>query len=514
MSSCPELVFGLIGAIGTNLEGVQEALGESLKGLGYKIEKIKLSDLMRDLDGRWGALPDKADPTYYDKAMTAGNNLRRKLKKGDALAGLAIARIRDIRDRSGKEIDDKGIAFILSSLKRPEEVELLRRVYGATFLAISAYTPRKERVDRLSKQLASRQYRNQSNASRSDAERLILRDESEPTQYGQDVRKTYPLGDFFVRTSSLAEMKHSVGRFVELTFGNMWHTPSRDEQGMMFATIAGLRSGSPARQVGAALTDSKGLIISTGVNEVPSAGGGQYWENDPRDGRDFFYDTVDTSDRMRMNLLTDVLVRLKTLNLLTVEAGEVSDLLKVGSKTYTTLREAQLFDTIDYIRAVHAEMSALLSAKESTVGSFLYVTTFPCHECARHIVAAGVQRVVYVEPYPKSLVSELFNDSIEIDSEVEGTERVQFVPFTGVAPSIYIRFFRANQKPSRKAADGSIKKWTAALARPHVPPSYSFEAQRIAETAMLNDFIDKLQVEGIKDGRKGSRRGNRARVAR
>ncbi|MDN3612645.1 hypothetical protein QWZ16_23945 [Vibrio ostreicida] len=29
------------------------------------------------------------------------------------------------------------------------------------------------------------------------------------------------------------------------------------------------------------------------------------------------------------------------------------------------------------------------------------VRLFPCHNCAKHIVASGIKRVVYVEPYPK-----------------------------------------------------------------------------------------------------------------
>ena len=240
--SLPELVFGLIGAIGTNLEGVQETLEESLEAVGYKSVRIKISNLMRDLGDPWGMLPERSDPTYYDKAMTAGNRLRAKLKQNDVMAALAIARIRDIRETNQRKraVNEHGTAYILSSLKRPEEVELLRLIYGSTFFAISAYAPRQERVDRLANQLAARQYKNQSKASRSAAESLILRDEGEPIQYGQDVRKTYPLANFFVRSSSIANLKSAVGRFVDLVFGNMWHTPSRDEQGMMFATIAGL----------------------------------------------------------------------------------------------------------------------------------------------------------------------------------------------------------------------------------------------------------------------------------
>ena len=51
--------------------------------------------------------------------------------------------------------------------------------------------------------------------------------------------------------------------------------------------------------------------------------------------------------------------------------------------------------------AIHAEERAILSlggrsAKDGTI----YATTFPCFQCARYIVDAGIKRVVYVEAYP------------------------------------------------------------------------------------------------------------------
>ena len=42
----------------------------------------------------------------------------------------------------------------------------------------------------------------------------------------------------------------------------------------------------------------------------------------------------------------------------------------------------------------------------------MYVTTFPCHNCAKHIIAAGLERVVYLEPYPKSRAKTLYDEDI------------------------------------------------------------------------------------------------------
>jgi deoxycytidylate deaminase len=82
-----------------------------------------------------------------------------------------------------------------------------------------------------------------------------------------------------------------------------------------------------------------------------------------------------------------------------------------------SIRDSQLMDALEYGRAVHAEMSALCDAARcgcSVKGAILYCTTFPCHMCAKHIVAAGIAKVVFLEPYPKSLAFDLHADSIQV----------------------------------------------------------------------------------------------------
>ena len=57
----------------------------------------------------------------------------------------------------------------------------------------------------------------------------------------------------------------------------------------------------------------------------------------------------------------------------------------------------------------------------STERTSLFTTTFPCHVCAKHIVGAGITRVVYVEPYPKNRALELHQDSIRLrDADLGG----------------------------------------------------------------------------------------------
>ena len=123
---------------------------------------------------------------------------------------------------------------------------------------------------------------------------------------------------------------------------------------------------------------------------------------------------------------------------------------------------------------MHAEMDALIScgrAGVETTGTTLFSTTFPCHNCAKHIVAYGVKRVVYIEPYEKSQALDLHDDAIAVedcgdgaraDREDEGdrpARKVVFEPFMGVGPRRYFDLFsmrlsngyrmKRKQKPSR-----------------------------------------------------------------
>lgn len=53
------------------------------------------------------------------------------------------------------------------------------------------------------------------------------------------------------------------------------------------------------------------------------------------------------------------------------------------------------FLTSKYAYVVHAEANAILNATADLRGSSLYVNLFPCNECAKLIIQAGIKEVVY-----------------------------------------------------------------------------------------------------------------------
>jgi dCMP deaminase len=47
-------------------------------------------------------------------------------------------------------------------------------------------------------------------------------------------------------------------------------------------------------------------------------------------------------------------------------------------------------------------MNAILNAHKDLRGSTIYVTLFPCNECAKAIIQAGIKKVIYKDLNPKS----------------------------------------------------------------------------------------------------------------
>ena len=114
---------------------------------------------------------------------------------------------------------------------------------------------------------------------------------------------------------------------------------SWEEYFMGVALLAAERSKDPNTQVGACIVDEQNRILSTGYNGFP-----QGCSDD-----DFPWNR-DTSK------------------------GETK-----------------------YNFVVHAELNAILNAGgKSLVGSRIFVSLFPCHECAKAIIQAGVKEVVYL----------------------------------------------------------------------------------------------------------------------
>jgi len=501
----PELFFGLVGAIGTDLDKVYKILKKVLNDLvGYRTEQIKLTEII-------STEADRKEPDRYQrylKKMNAGTTVRKFYKRPDAVILKGLSGVRAARRRSNSnltlgenedpaEIPVDDIAFVFNSLKRPEEVDTLRRVYGQSFFLIGAYAPRESRVITLAKRIADSRNKQNSEEFRPQAEELIEKDRADHgDRLGQAVQKTFPEADIFINIDDENKAQKEVSRFIRLIFGDAFFTPRREEQAMFLAKAAALRSADLGRQVGAVIMSPEGDVVAIGTNEVPKAKGGQYWETDDPDQRDFQIKS-DPNDKMRQKLIGDISSQLETnirasvrkligeVKRSNVTDKQVTDLVNKSveqSQLASQIAQSQMTNLIAYIRAVHAEMAALMDAARrgiSVRGNVLVCTTFPCHECARHIIASGISRVLYIEPYPKSLTTELFPDSVVVDNPQSKDTFVHFLPFVGVAPRQFMSLFDASRIERKQAGD--VIEWDAATARPRrseAPQAYIFKETR------------------------------------
>ncbi len=458
-----ELVIGLVYAVGTNYKPVQQIIESTLAEYGYKTNSIRISDLISNLTG--DPLLDDSEINRISSRMTAGNNACRSSGRRDIWALAAIAAINKLRGTDAEQqVSLPRTAHLILSLKRPEEVATLRKVYGEGFFLIGVFATEKERLDGLIEK----------NAPKLDAIQLIKRDEEELTDdYGQQTRETFQLADVFVQLKKGA-YQGELSRFFSLVFSNPYVTPTQQEHAMFLAYASSLRSGQLGRQVGAAITSKTGDVLAVGCNDVPKPGGGLYWPGSG-DNRDAILG-IDTNDQQR-DLIVDKLISKLPPNIQNTD-------LNALRKNFRSV-----LDITEYGRAVHAEMDALLTCARSGVsptGGILYTTTFPCHNCTRHIVAAGIERVIYIEPYAKSRAEELHDDAILVEEKAlrpsrTSKWRVPFTHFVGIGPRRYFDLFSLNLSSGHELArKENGKKLTLNIPRawPRIPLSHFTYIQR------------------------------------
>jgi len=366
-------------------------------------------------------------------------------------------------------------------LKHPDEVETLRRAYGDGFFLLGVSSSVKTRRHYL---------KNVKGIPEAELERLIDRDDREAGDFGQRTRDVFQMSDAFITTDDVERLSDQLSRILDLLFSAPVVPPTADEYAMFLAYAASLRSADLSRQVGAVIANKKNDIVSTGANDVPKFGGGLYWpgRNDQRD----YVRKEDYNEKEKRDITLRIMKKLKPDSTVADE-----ELLAEGLKV---LKDTGLLGITEYGRAVHAEMEALLSAARNGIairGGTLYTTTYPCHNCAKHIVAAGIKKVKFVEPYPKSYATKMHSDSIESNGE-GGTDKVRFEPFVGIGPRRFVDLFSMSLSSGRnitRKQNSRLIEWsreTAELRVPMAPLSYlEAEISLVTELSLVVSSQEK-----------------------
>lgn len=461
-----EVFVAIVGPAGSGSGTAAKILKAFLEETDFEVEIVKASALIR------GAAESAGRPVPPIGARKSIENVEMMQDRGDelregklyarpedhsAIARLALKQIAELRATlqrqtfSGVPVEPDGThrAYIIDSLRHPAEVSILREVYQDAFTLLGIVCDPVKREKRIRENFFDRSQWGEPTV-REQVRDFLTRDEDAPEKHGQHVSDTFHEADFFVDNSidagddlALTGMNDQLRRFVNLITQSKIVRPTISETAMHHARSAQMRSACLSRQVGAALVDANGNIVATGTNDVPQAGGGLYGEGFTiqleGDQRCAFRDSVFCSSNREQNKIIEELVE------------EFPELMQGKEKTEVLkrLRGTRIGGLIEFSRAVHAEMDAILSASisgTSPCGCRMYVTTYPCHYCARHIVASGIDEVQFIEPYPKSKATELHSDSITTESSdwsppSQGGTHVLFRPFVGVAPQLYRRVF-------------------------------------------------------------------------
>ena len=499
-----EVVIGLVGAIGTNLDQLKVTIKEMLTAYSYDVMEIRISS---DIINKLKEIESSAgNYKKINDLMSAGNELRKKSKNNAILSMAASALISSHREKeySGLPKPKRRKAYIIHSLKHPDEVNLLREIYTNGFYLIGVYSDEDRRKEFLV---------NHKSISKEEAEELIKRDAHEGDDWGQHTRDTYELSDFFISSgSNYDKVTNHLWRFFDLIFGKPNLTPTFDEYAMSMAYSASLRSADLSRQVGAVLTKNR-MILTTGANDIPTFGGGLYWPETINDkiqdiegGRDYTIG-YDSNVEEKQNIMNDIIDKFNK-NIDEAENTKIQEHKKIISDlVLKALHDSKIKDITEYGRVVHAEMEAILSCARSEINTYqttLYCTTFPCHNCAKHIVASGIKKVFYIEPYPKSKAFLFHKDSIESSENSKKSrdiKKVVFEPFVGVGPRCFFNLFSINlgtgYKVVRKEKDGRVVKWDRKNGRLRIqmlPSSYIEKELKAADT--LNTIIkENLNVK-------------------
>lgn len=458
-----EIIIGLAGGLGVDFDEIAESLTSELQRTGYHVVTIHISEHFAKRNST-----SKFAECYWK--MQYGTK-QRQIHGNDFWARKVIEKIFFIRpDLSFKY---KKIIYLIRSLKHKEELELLANVYGKNFISIAIFNDADVSLNYLEKKLklkhmnvvdAEKQmqminqellltadmdvhkaedlyledtYSPEKDKDKNTLARFLLRKDQEEThpelkKYGQNLFKCYSVANYFIYQNS--ELEKQIQRFISVLFSDPFAEPTFAEYFMFCAQATAYRSLDLDRQVGAVIVNKEHELVASGFNDVSKVGGG-YSHNDKNDQRDFkqAYDF----NHIHLDQI----------------AKKIAEKLHLATKDQNLLRE-EISGITEFKRSTHAEMAALLDAARRGIAvrdGTIYVNTYPCHNCTKHIIAAGIRKVVFLHPYTKSKARAMYRSMIRhglLDVDVSQKDVIVFEPFLGISPNRFMQTF-ANDKETR-----------------------------------------------------------------
>lgn len=379
-------IIGLTGSFGSGCSHIAQ---QYLVPKGF--EYISLSQTLKELFRE----EFKREPTNRRELQMYGNHIRNDIGKSH-LAEIAAKRITDTPDH----------CWVVDSIKNPFEVDYFRDYYPNFYLwgVFAEYNIRWERV--------KLKYDENQRNFREDDEI----DGSDDVEYGQRVRDCFSISDIII-TNNIDHIKGSetqlqyeefIDSFIKLVTKQSQRGPWPEEALMAMAYANSQRSSCSKRRVGAIIVDNNGFVFSSGYNEVPIG---------ERPCHNLY--TKCYRDMIRESISNDIDQLIPDF-----------DLKKNVKKT--VLKQVKM---LERCRSLHAEEQAILNVarlgtSNALKGATLYTTTYPCNLCANKIAQVGINKVVYLEPYPMKEAKVLLQ-----------SRSIEQKPFEGVNFKGYFKLF-------------------------------------------------------------------------
>jgi dephospho-CoA kinase len=206
-----ELIFAVVGHVGSGTSTIAHVLSETLSsdtlsGGKYEVEILSARSEVES----WAKASGRSIPTTSRNNLTTvtafqdlGDEMRLTSSDNSAVARHLIKTVRatraaklGIQTPGDGPVKPDGVrrAYILESLRHPEEVELLRHVYQDAFILIGVVCDAEKRVQRIVEKYE--------NAGRALALEFMRRDEKSGEKHGQRVSDTFHLSDYFIDNST------------------------------------------------------------------------------------------------------------------------------------------------------------------------------------------------------------------------------------------------------------------------------------------------------------------------
>ena len=440
------IIVGFTGSLGSGCSFIAQGVA---RVLGSNGAYYRASDVLRDLAGKKGM----TGPTT-SQLQDLGNELRSK-KGGSAVVEECLKRIQEnIRAEEFVQTDDTVV--LIDGIRNDAEVRCLRQFSNFYLLSVHAEAEVRER------RLVGSTAPDRRFESRKSFEEADARDRHEAQAWGQQVHKCNYLADVIIQNSQPFAKAHKrrrneyfnklVNDYIESMRAvrkgerRFDRPPGVDEALMTMAYCVSKRSSCLKRKVGAVIahipavgadgdqaspadSDLRFQVVSSGYNDVPLGTKPCVFADYGKCYRDHLQES-----------------HAKDLNYCPRCGREIPKRPTLPPSEYVCECGCEVFESylpggratpgklLDMCRALHAEENAILGlsgiSKQGKGELVLYSTTFPCNLCANKIVAAGITRVVFAEPYP-----------MEESKKVLDAGGVDVREFEGVKSTAYFRFY-------------------------------------------------------------------------